>query len=202
MLRAGRRPGVILLVLLGGVCLNGGQAQARDSDRSWEVGVYTSGSTFSGATEINSAFPGFGVRGGYHFKAIHELEFDFDKADADHKEDQTITFDISKSSISYVRNFLAKGKEKMTPFITFGLGKIKVTREQDPAPPGSDKRQDRTSSLLRLGGGLKYFYTPHVGLRFDAKIFHWRGDDVVVPRQGFYTFDATLAVAILLGGSK
>jgi outer membrane protein with beta-barrel domain len=202
MLRAVRRSGVILSVLLGGLILEEGPSLARDSEGAWEVGAYTTFSTYSGVTEIEAAFPGFGLRGGYHFKAIHELEVDLDRVDSDHKKDSTIQFEIFKTAVNYVRNYLPKGKEKMAPFITFGLGTIKVTREQDPAAPGTDAKVDHSSTMLRLGGGLKYFYTPKVGFRFDSKIYHWRGDDVVVPRKGHYSFDLTLAATFLFGGEK
>jgi hypothetical protein len=181
---------LVLLILVFATVLGAPEAIARDSDKSWEFGAYAMLSRYSNSTEFDSA-PGFGVRGGYHYKAIHEFEGDFDKATADHATLPDVQFDVTKFSANYLRNYLLKGHEKMTPFAAFGLGFLKV----------DDGADSETSTVYKAGGGFKFWFTPHVGLRFDAKIWRWHGNGQVVVRDPFYSFDTTFAVAFLVGGS-
>lgn len=181
----------IVLVLLALALATAPDAIARDTDKSWEFGAYAMASRYSNSTDFDSA-PGFGIRGGYHIKAIHEFEADFDSATADHATDPNIKFDVTKFGASYLRMFLIKGHERMTPFATFGLGFMTV----------DDGTDSESSAVYRAGGGFKYWFTPHVGLRFDARIWRWHGKGEVVVRDPFYSFDATIGVTFLAGGTK
>ena len=182
---------LVLLALALATALAAPDAIARDTDKSWEFGAYAMASRYSNSTDFDSA-PGFGIRGGYHLKAIHEFEADFDTATADHSIPPDIQFDVTKFGASYLRMFLIKGHERMTPFATFGLGFMTV----------DDGTDSESSAVYRAGGGFKYWFTPHVGLRFDARIWRWHGKGEVVLRDPFYSFDATLGVTFLAGGTK
>jgi hypothetical protein len=182
---------LVLLALALATALAAPDAIARDTDKSWEFGAYAMASRYSNSTNFDSA-PGFGIRGGYHLKAIHEFEADFDTATADHATDSNIQFDVTKFGASYLRNYMLKGHEKMTPFSTFGLGFVTV----------DDGTDSESSAVYRAGGGFKYWFTPHVGFRFDARIWRWHGNGDVVVRDPFYSFDATIGVTFLAGGTK
>lgn len=178
---------VLTLVLLLGPNL----AVARDADKTWEFGPYAMVSRYSNSTLMDST-QGFGVRGGYHLKAIHEIEVDLDMATADHAKISGIQFDVTKFGVGYIRNFLIKGHEKMTPFANFGLGWVTVD-------DGSDSEG---STVYRVGGGFKYWFTPHVAFRFDGRIWRWHGNGEVVVRDPFYSFDAVFGMSFLMGGAK
>lgn len=182
---------LVLLALALATALAAPGAIARDTDKSWEFGAYAMASRYSNSTDFDSA-PGFGIRGGYHLKAIHEFEAEIDTATADHATLPNIEFDVTKFGATYLRMFLIKGHEKMTPFAIFGLGFMEV----------DDGTDSESSAVYRAGGGFKYWFTPQVGLRFDARIWRWHGKGEVVVRDPFYSFDATLGVTFLAGGTK
>ncbi len=191
MRRARRRSGIILMILLAGTVLGSPGALARNSDGAWEFGAYFVNSKFDNSSEIADN-QGFGVRGAYNFKAVHELEIDFDSASGEHADIQGIDFEVKKYTVNYVHNFLPKQNEKWAPLVIFGLGKITV----------DDGTDSINRTVLRAGGGFRYFFTPHIGLRLDAKIFRWRGEPPVTPAPSFFSFDATLGVTFAFGGAK
>ena len=180
-----------LLILVLGSAWSRSASLARDSDKSWEFGAGLMTSRYAGGSNIDNG-TGWTVRGGYHFKAIHELEGTFDRSSADDLHVTGLSYDITKLSVDYLRNFLVKGHEKMTPFAFFGLGIMKLDNHTDSMSTESE----------RFGGGFKYFIKPHGGFRFDVKIFHWHGDDKVAPRDPFFSMDVTLAATFLVGGAK
>lgn len=178
---------VLAVILIAGPPL----ALARDTDKSWEFGPYTMISRYSNSTNFDSAL-GFGARGAYHLKAIHEIEVDFDTATAEHATLQNVEFDVTKFGAGYLRNFMLKGHEKMTPFALFGLGFVTV----------DDGTDSESSAVYRAGGGFKYWFTPHVGFRFDARIWRWHGKGEVAVRDPFYCADAVFGMTFLAGGAK
>jgi hypothetical protein len=179
------------MFLLAGAALGSPGPMARNSDGAWEFGAYFVNSKFDNTSEIANN-QGFGVRAGYNLKAVHEVEIDLDSASGEHVSIQGINFDVKKYTINYVHNFLPKQNEKWVPLVTFGLGKINV----------DDGTDSINRTVLRAGGGFRYFFTPHVGLRLDAKIFRWRGEPPVTPPPSFFSFDATVGVTFTLGGAK
>ena len=186
-----RRIVPVLLVLALALAAGPPLAVAKDTDKSWEFGPYTMISRYNNATNFDSTV-GFGARGAYHLKAIHEFEVDLDMATADHAKDPNIQFDVTKFGVSYLRNYMLKGHEKMLPFAMFGLGFVTV----------DDGTDSESSTVYRTGGGFKYWFTPHVGFRFDARIWRWHGNGEVVVRDPFYSFDAVFGMTFLVGGTQ
>ena len=179
------------LVLLLGIVSGRHEALARDTDKSWEFGAYLPVSRYAAATNMDVG-TGFGVRGGYHLKAIHLIEGSFDSVSADHVKVSGIKFDVNKFNVDYVRVFFVKGHDKMTPFASFGVGSINVDN-------GTDKGN---STGYRVGGGFKFFFHPRVGFRFDVKVYRWHGDGSVLEGRSFFAADATLGATFLVGGAK
>ena len=188
---ARRRVLPALLVVFLGVAFCLADAMARDTEKSWEFGAYAVSSKYAGGTDIDPG-TGWGARGGYHFKAIHEVEGSFDQVSANNSEVSSITYDVTKFSVDYLHVFLVKGHEKMIPFATFGLGMIGIDNGTDSL----------TSSAIRFGGGFKYFIKPRGGFRLDLKGYRWHGDSTVVNGDGYFSFDITLAATFLVGGGK
>jgi len=186
-----RRTLLAPLVLLLGIVSNRNDVLARETDKSWEFGVYPQVSRYAASTSMDTAV-GFGARGGYHFKATHVLEGSFDSATADHVNLKGVKFDVQKFNVDYVRVLFVKGHEKMTPFATFGVGSINIDN-------GTKKG---TSTGYRAGGGFKFFFKPRIGFRFDVKIYRWHGDGKVLEGRPFFAMDATFGATFLLGGAK
>jgi len=179
------------LVLILGIAASRTDTLARDTEKSWEFGASAMVSRYAAASTLGDGY-GFGVRGGYHLKAIHELEGSLDRTSADSDEVKGLSYDITKLNVDYVRVFLVKGHEKMTPVASFGVGATKV----------DNGTESNTATSYRTGGGFKYFFKPRVGLRFDVKIYRWHGDNHVLPGQPFFSMDATLGATFLVGGAK
>jgi opacity protein-like surface antigen len=58
------------------------------------------------------------------------------------------------------------GHGRVVPYFTIGMGAAHL----DPDVPGSDATSD-TRYTASAGGGVKVFFTPHFGMRFDGKYF-------------------------------
>ena len=187
-----RRFGTILTVLLIGVFADIRPAAARGTDGSWEAGAYyfiTHPDQESKIQDVN----GGGLRVGWYRKATQEFEIDYDSGSKiDAIRMPGITFDVSKVSALYVRNYQPKGHDNLSPILLFGLGQIFI----------DNGTKTSNEFLLRAGGGFKYFVSPHVGVRFDASIFSWYGDGDTVPLTRLYAFDVNLGVSVLFGGKK
>jgi len=186
-----RRSVMVLPILMFATVVGAGTAFARDSEKQWEIGAYGLDSRFSNSTNLKTA-AGYGLRAGYHPKAIHEFELDYDKVSSDSVNLANVSYDITKYVATYLRIFQPKGKEKVAPFVLFGLGRL-----------GIDSRADsENSTVYKAGGGVKYFFSPHLGIRFDALVWRWHGHGDILPRNPFYSFDANLGATFLFGGTK
>ncbi len=187
-----RRFGTILGLLLIGALAGIRPAAARGTDGSWEAGAYYFITHPDQESKIQDVSGG-GVRIGWYRKAAQEFEIDYDSGSKiDSIRLPGVTFDVSKVSALYVRNYQPKGHDNLSPILLFGVGQIFIDNGT------------RTSNkfLVRAGGGFKYFVSPHVGLRFDASIFSWYGDGDTVPLTRLYAFDVNLGVSVLFGGKK
>jgi len=186
-----RRLVLLLPILVLATALGAGTAHARDSEKQWEFGAYGTDSRYSNSTNLKVA-TGYGLRVGYHLKAIDELELDYDKVSTDSKNLPNVSYDITKYVASILRIYQPKGHEKMAPFVIFGLGRLGI----------DSGTQSENSTVYKAGGGVKFFFSPHVGFRFDALLWRWHGHGVIEPRNPFYSFDANLGVTFLFGGAK
>ena len=184
-----RRAGLAIVIL--GIALRAPEVSARDTDKSWEVGAYLSYMTVDNSSGLKEG-SGFGVRGGYHIKALHQIEVDIDALTADHQTVPGLQYDIQKIGAGYLRNFMVKGHDKVVPFAAFGIGLMSYDNGT-----GSD-----SSIFYRFGGGFKYYFSPRVGLRLDMRPYRWRGDGPVISRSPFWSWDASLGVSVLFGGAK
>jgi outer membrane protein with beta-barrel domain len=178
-------------ILIVGIAAGCTRTLARDTEKSWEVEPYVLVGRYANAADIDTGF-GYGVRGGYHVKAIHELELSLDWVSADDTELPGVTIDVSQYSFDYARIFLIKGHDKMTPFASFGLGIINV----------DDGTESASSTSYRVGGGFKYYWQPRFALRFDVKVYRWHGNGHVTTSDPFFSMNVGLGVSFLFGGTK
>ena len=195
-MRRGLRLAVGVPWILGAVAfLMTGEALARGEDKSWEFGAYTLFSRHTNESEIDEAI-GFGVRGAYYFRAAHTFEITVDNVGPDHADVDGLEFDVTKVGLAYVHNYATKGNQKMSPYLTFGTGVVTAERQ---GPGGS---AEDSSTIIQVGGGVRYFYGERVALRLDGRASHWHGEGMATPREGYFTFDVTVGVSILWKGGK
>ena len=184
-------------MVLGGVALaaalGGTPSLAGVSERSWEVGGYALFTRYSNSSTVEDSLFGPGVRGAYHFKENAGVEIDLEFSTSDHVDRSVdIEFDVMKLGVNYIRSFKSKKGEKVSPLLIFGLGRISI----------DDGDEESTATFLRAGGGVRIFFTPNLALRIDGRMFHWRGDNQAVPREGFFSFDTTLGLSYTFGGGS
>ena len=174
------------------VALFAAPVRAEITEGSWETGASVIYSIYDNSSTIDDSL-NFGVRGAYFFTPKHGIEVDIDFGDSDTKQSGSdIEFDIAKLGVSFVYNFETKSEVKFAPLFLIGFGQIEVDNGTD----------DDRATYIRAGGGVRYFYTPRWALRVDAKLYRWRGDNVVTPRNAFFTFDLTIGVSLLFGGEQ
>jgi OmpA-OmpF porin, OOP family len=187
-----RRLGAPLALLAAGIAAAASPAVAADPEpKSWEVGAFVLSTTYDNDSLIADTI-GFGARGGWVFKDRHEFELYLVKETADEDvKGSDETFDITRWSIDYVYNLKVKKPEsKLSPFLLFGVGKMSYEGKGD-----SD-----STTTFQTGGGVRVFMTKRFALRFDGRIFHFHGDNVIIPRDGWFSFDFTAGVSYFFGG--
>jgi hypothetical protein len=191
MQRSWIRCGLMLAGAILGAFLCCDVAFARINDGTWEVGGYVANEKFSNSSGIQDVLA-LGARGAYFIKATDGVELDFDTGSGDSRDKGGPSVDVRRLSVGYIHNLTLKGKEKFIPFIKFNVGKISLDNGDSSA----------TRTLLGVGGGLRYFYSPRIALRLDGRIYRWRGDGEVTPVTSFYSFDLMVGVSFAIGSTK
>lgn len=193
MSRTWRRYAVSLFAALILSPAAAGVAHAADLAKQWEVGADIVYSLYDNDSQISDT-PGWAVRGGYHLNSRHAFELMYQvESTTEGAKGSNVTVDVKKWAIDYVFNFKTKKADsKITPLFLFGVGQMLY----DNGFSSGD------STLYRGGGGLRYLFTRRVALRFDAAIFHYHGDNAVMPQHGFFGFDYELGVSFFLGQGK
>jgi hypothetical protein len=198
MLRALRRTAIILAILTSCAALGAGNALARGSEGSVEIGPYVSFSRFSNTSGIEESLGG-GMRVNLFVSALHSFEFDLDGGSEDHEEPNLMIRSLTdKIGVHFMRNYTPKGSQKSSPFVAFGVGRISVARRFQNISSGVVTRESDGATYLSAAGGVRFFFTPRVALRVGAKTYRWRGDGVATPRESFFSFDLTVGVSFLL----
>jgi len=191
MRTAWRRWALMMIVVAAVVAAASPAAAAELEKKSWEVGAYLVGSNYANGSTISDTFA-WGVRGGFIGTPRHEVEFTFELQSADHAtKGSDVTYDITKWTINYVYNTKVKKPEsKLIPLLLFGAG----TMSYDGGG------ESESTTILQAGGGVRVLFTKKFGMRFDAKIWHFRGDGEVIPSDSYFAFDMTVGVSYLFGG--
>lgn len=159
-----------------------GAAAAQVRDRTFEIspyGGYLFGGEFSRGTTALFDFDveaedaaTLGARLGFNVTSNFQLELqlshtetafvtgddDGDLFDPD-EEEEFGGLDIDYALGYMTFNF---GRRRAVPYITLGAGVARL----DPEIPGTSEETRFTASL---GGGVKTFFTPNFGLRFDGR---------------------------------
>jgi len=186
-----RRASLMILAAGAAVAAASPAAAVEFEKKSWEVGAYLVSTTYDNDSTISDTFA-WGVRGAFIGTPRHEGEFAFEMQSADDAtKGSDETFDITKWTISYLYNLKSRKPEsKLATFVLFGAGTMSY----------DGKGESDSTTILQGGGGVRIFFTKKFGMRLDGKIWHLHGDGTIIPRDGFFAFDATVGVSYLFGG--
>ncbi len=180
---------VIALAALVLVPAAGLASAAEIEQGTWEAGVFVAFTNYDGESTLDGSFT-YGGRGAYFFRAAHGLEFDISFGSTDNKT-QSIDdfFDLTKIFLNYVHNFQLKKVSRMMPFMRVGMGKFNV----------DDGMNDDSATTMQFGAGTRVSLSDRLALRFDGTLFRWRGDDIVTPRDSFFSFEVTVGLSVFIG---
>jgi hypothetical protein len=193
MHRSRRLGALALATMVIAFAAAGTPARATDiAAKSWEIGGdlvhtgYDNDSTFADTYS-------FSVRGGFALKPRHMLELNLNKQSTDSQDPDIDTkFDISRITINYLGNIKSKKPDsKLAGYALFGIGEMFY----------DDGDNSASSTYFRGGGGVRYFFTKAIALRIEGVIGQFHGDDVIIPRRGFFEFDLAVGVSFMVGGS-
>lgn len=182
-----------LLLTLFSVAL-AGAASAQVRDRTVEISPfagYLFGGEFSrGTTELFNFdveaddAPTYGARLGFNLTSTFQLELQVSHTETDFvtKDDDGGLFgddseqEFGELDIDYALGYMTFnfGRRRVVPYVTLGAGVARL--KPGPIvicpfnPPCFEQTpDDETRFTASLGGGIKTFFTPNFGLRFDGR---------------------------------
>ena len=169
-------------------------ALAQNRAGSWEFGPYLVGFDFDHDTEIEDAWGG-GFRFGYNFLPQHELEFSFEGVDTEDNVFHVVDVKVGQFQANYVFNFLFDRHQVVVPYVTAGLGNLRLEVHSPGFP--SDEEND---PLFSGGGGVRFFVGKEFNVRLDLRFVSFTGDNVVLRDIGFTDNQFSVGVGWVLGG--
>jgi hypothetical protein len=192
MQRAWRRvSGLVVIAVMA--WLGSGNARADEFAGKWEVGGDLLSTTIDNDTTIDDGF-GWRARGAYHFTKTHTAELTFDSVSADSNlKTSSLSYDLTKIIVSYLAALKSKKPDsKISAFALFGIGRIDYDNGFD----------SEVSTVFQTGGGIRIKFAKSWAFRVDGRIWHFHGDNVIIPRDGFFSFDLAAGVSYIFGKGK
>jgi len=114
----------------------------------------------------------YGARLGYNFTSLFEGELEYSRSDTSLQSNpdrgNAPSRQLGGLNIQY---FMANstfnfGHSRLVPYFSIGLGAANLFPRITGVRTPSDTR-----FTMGIGGGVKYFFDPHFGLRFDARFY-------------------------------
>lgn len=126
----------------------------------------------------------YGGRVGYNFTNLWEMELEYAQSNTDLVLDVHNAPDqrLADLRFQYFMGYLTVnfGSGRFVPYFTIGSGAADLRARASDASTSTDVRY--TSAI---GGGVKIFFIPHFGLRFDGRLYStYLGDTTVVCGPG------------------
>jgi hypothetical protein len=126
----------------------------------------------------------YGGRVGYNFTNLWQMELEYAQSDTSLDLDLRNAPDerLVDLRFQYFMGYLTLnfGQGRFVPYFTIGSGAADLRARASDASTSTDVRY--TSAI---GGGVKIFFIPHFGLRFDGRVYStYLGDSTVVCGPG------------------
>jgi hypothetical protein len=129
----------------------------------------------------------YGGRIGYNFTSLFQIEGEYSRTETHFVLRQSHFDDVRLGDlrIDYFLGYVTFnfGHGRVVPFFTMGAGGANLVPEVLNTPSESEVR-----FTAAAGGGVKVFFNPHFGLRFDGRFYStWLGDNshVLCDTDGF-----------------
>jgi hypothetical protein len=129
----------------------------------------------------------YGGRIGYNFNSLFEVEFEYARTDTNFvrqaRHADVPNQDFGDLGIQYFMGYLTFnfGHGRGVPYFTIGGG----AADFDASLLGG-VGQSKTYGTAAIGGGYKYFFNPHFGLRADGRLYSTAlGDRTFICSPGY-----------------
>ena len=191
-----RIPLIVLVAALA--CAGSASAQLRSGtvELNGFAGYLFGGGLGHGPADINVPYPyhvdiaddlNYGGRIGYNFNSLFEAEFEYARTETSFvtNPDRSNIPDtrFGDLTLQYFMGYLTFnfGHGRLVPFFTIGGG----VADFDSTLPGFLATRSRSRGTAAIGGGMKYFFNPHFGIRGDGRFYSsYLGSETVV--CGYY----------------
>lgn len=156
--------------------------------------IYPSGYRLDIADDLN-----YGGRIGYNFTSVFEAEFEYARTDTHlqlNPANNLPKTDFAAFSLQYSMGYLTFnfGHGRGVPYFTIGGG----VAQFDPSFSGVGSK---TYGTAAIGAGYKYFFSPHFGLRGDARFYSTAvGSQTFYCGYGYYCRDTNWVTNFVANG--
>jgi Outer membrane protein beta-barrel domain len=144
----------------------------------------------------------YGGRIGYNFTSLFEIEFEYARTDThlqiDPFHSDLPNIDFADFSIQYFMGYMTFnfGHGRGVPYFTIGGGAATF----DPTFVGI-ATGSKTYGTAAIGGGYKYFFSPHFGLRADTRFYSTAvGSRTFYCGYGYYCTDTNWVTNFVVNG--
>jgi hypothetical protein len=158
--------------------------------------LYPSGYRLEIGDDLN-----YGGRIGYNFNSVFEAEFEYARTDTHLRLDPRSnlpTVDFADFAIQYFMGYMTFnfGHGRGVPYFTIGGG----VADFDPTFTGVSTGS-KTYGTAAIGGGYKYFFNPHFGLRLDTRFYSTAvGSRTFYCGYGYYCRDTNWVTNFVANG--
>lgn len=156
------------------------------------AGYLFGGGLGRGPADVNVSYPyhvdidddlNYGGRLGYNFNSLFELEFEYARTgtslELNPDRGNLPNVDFGNLTIQYFMGYLTFnfGHGRLVPYFTLGggVGDFKST------VAGLELTRSKSRGTAAIGGGVKYFFNPHFGVRGDGRFYSsYLGSETIV----------------------
>jgi len=144
----------------------------------------------------------YGGRIGYNFNSLFEAEFEYARTDTNLEVDPFNSnlpkVDFAPFSIQYFMGYMTFnfGHGRGVPYFTIGGGAANFNPTF-----GNIDFNSKTYGTAAIGGGYKYFFNPHFGLRLDGRVYSTAvGSRTFYCGYGYYCTDTNWVTNVVANG--
>ena len=183
---------IVLAAALAGAGTASAQLRSGTVELNGFAGYLFGGGLGHGPADANFNYPyhvdigddlNYGGRIGYNFNSVFEAEFEYARTETNFVPTRTTATCPTSTSgtltLQYFMGYLTFnfGHSRLVPYFTIGGG----VADFDSTLPGFLATRSKSRGTAAIGGGVKYFFTPHFGVRGDGRLYSsYLGSQTVV----------------------
>jgi opacity protein-like surface antigen len=206
----------ILLIALAAALAGAGSASAQLRGGTVEIngfaGYLFGGGLGHGLSDVDIPYPynvdiandlNYGGRIGYNFNSVFEAEFEYARTETAYVRDTDYgdlpDVEFGDLTIQYFMGYLTFnfGHGRLVPYFTIGGG----VGDFQSAFPGVLATRSKSRGTAAIGGGVKYFFNPHFGIRADGRAYSsYLGSETVYCGPYYYCTETNWVTNFVANG--